>query len=131
MKPSLPPYQFIVEELADEFVVYDPRQKKAHNLNRTLAWIWRQCDGKTGVKEISSRFEREFTCSGGSDLVEAGLEQLRVAGLLEPLVKVHSLEMPGALLSRRAALASGSALVPLIATIFVPTAAAAKSAKDP
>jgi hypothetical protein len=62
----------------------------------------------------------------GADFVLAGLEQLKTAGLLE--IEGDALSPAiGPMISRRSALAAGSALFPLIATVLVPSAAAAKS----
>ncbi len=131
MKPLARPNQFIIEEVGNDVVIYDRTTKKAHSLNPSVAWIWRQCDGSTDVDQLSARFERQFNTTDGADFVLAGLEQLKTAGLLETEGDSLSAEI-GPMISRRSALAAGSALFPLIATVLVPSAAAAKSGpKDP
>ena len=127
MRPLARPSYFIVEEIAGDVVVYDRKSKKAHSLNPSVAWIWRQCDGTTDIDQLSLRFERHFNCSDGRDLVLAGLEKLQTAGLLESIDDAPSSNDFGPMISRRSALTSGSALVPLLATVLVPAAAAAKS----
>lgn len=126
MKPLARPEQFIIEEVGNDVIVYDRVTKKAHSLNPSVAWIWRQCDGKTDIDQLSERFERQFQTTDGSDFVLAGLEQLKTAGLVETAGESFSPEI-GPMISRRSALATGSALFPLIATVLIPTAAAAKS----
>ena len=127
MKPFAHPHKFIIEEVGNEVIVYDRTSKKAHSLNPPVAWIWRQCDGKTEIDQLSAEFERHFNTTPGFDFVLAGLEQLKTAGLLE--IEGNSLSPEiGPMMSRRSALAAGSAVFPLIATVLVPSAAAAKSA---
>ena len=126
MKPIARPDQFIIEEVGHDVIVYDRITKKAHGLNPSVAWIWRQCDGKTDIDQLSARFERQFNTTNGADFVLAGLEQLKTAGLLEIEGDSLSSEI-GPMISRRSALAAGSALFPLIATVLVPSAAVAKS----
>ena len=126
MKPIARPDQFIIEEVGHDVIVYDRITKKAHGLNPSVAWIWRQCDGKTDIDQLSARFERQFNTTNGADFVLAGLEQLKTVGLLEIEGDSLSSEI-GSMISRRSALAAGSALFPLIATVLVPSAAAAKS----
>jgi hypothetical protein len=126
MKLIARPDQFIIEDVGHDVIVYDRITKKAHSLNPSVAWIWRQCDGKTDIDQLSARFERHFNTTKGVDLVLAGLEQLKTAGLLQ--IEGNSLSPKiGPMISRRSALAAGSALFPLIATVLVPSAAAAKS----
>ena len=115
-----------MEEVGHDVIVYDRTTKKAHSLNPSIAWIWRQCDGKTDIDELPARFERHFNTTGGADFVLAGLEQLKTAGLLEIEGESVSSEI-GPMISRRSALAAGSTLFPLIATVLIPSAAAAKS----
>ena len=126
MKPIARPDQFIIEEVGHDVIVYDRTTKKAHSLNQSVAWIWRQCDGKTDTDQLSAGFERQFNTTNGADFVLAGLEQLKTAGLLEIEGDSLSSEI-GPMISRRSALAAGSALFPLIATVLVPSSAAAKS----
>jgi hypothetical protein len=45
----------ITKEVDGELLVYDVTRDKAHCLNETAAAIWRLCDGRTNVGEISER----------------------------------------------------------------------------
>jgi len=130
MKPLSHPHKFITEEVGHDVIVYDRTSKKAHSLNPSVAWIWRQCDGKTDIDQLSAGFERQFNTADGAGFVLAGLEQLKTAGLLEIEGDSLSPEI-GPMISRRSALAAGSGLFPLIATVLVPSAAAAKSGDKP
>jgi hypothetical protein len=132
MKPLARRDQLIIEDLVGECVVYDSKNKKAHNLNATLTWIWRQCDGSTDLEEIAMRFEREFGYPDSFDIVLSGIEQLQAAELLVSTVADAALpaSSTGPGISRRSVVVAGSALVPSITSILVPTAAAAKSKPD-
>ena len=124
MKPLARNSQLIVEELAGEYVVYDSNSKKAHTLNSTVTWIWRHCDGSTSVDDMALNFEREFGGSDSMDVILSGIQQLEANNLLVPSTTGE------AMMSRRAVVAAGSALAPIIASVLVPTAASAKSVKD-
>ena len=45
--------QLIIEEILDETIIYDLRRNRAHSLNRTAAFVWRHCDGRTGVRALA------------------------------------------------------------------------------
>jgi hypothetical protein len=133
VKPLARQNQLFVEELVGECVVYDSDRKKAHSLNSTVTWIWRHCDGATTVEDLSLHFEREFGCSDSLDLIFSGIQQLEAANLLvssTPRQTTSSIPAAGPVMSRRAVVAAGSALVPVIASILVPTAASAQSGQN-
>ena len=124
MKPLARQNQIIVEELVGECIVYDSNLKKAHNLNATLTWIWRHSDGSTSVEDMARDFEWEFGGSNSQDVILSGIQQLEANNLLMPSTTGE------VMMSRRAVVAAGSALAPIIASVLVPTAASAKSVKD-
>lgn len=131
MKPLARRDQLIVEDLLGECIVYDSNHKKAHSLNSTLTWIWHHCDGSTDVEEIALQFEKEFGCADSLDVVLSGIQQLESANLLVSTPREDTLSIPpGPVMSRRAVVAASSAVLPVIASILVPTAAAAKSKPD-
>ena len=77
------------------------------------------------------QFEREFGCSDSLDVVLSGVQQLETANLLVLTPREDASPFPcGPVMSRRSVVAAGSALVPVIASILVPTSAAAKSGSD-
>jgi hypothetical protein len=131
MKPLARKNQLIVEDLIGECIVYDGNHKKAHSLNSTLTWIWHHCDGSTDVEEMALQFKREFSSADSLDVVLSGIQQLEAANLLVLSPQEDTSSVPcGPVMSRRAVVAASSALVPVIASILVPTAAAAKSKPD-
>jgi len=111
----------IVEELPDEVLVYDVKRHQAHCLNQTAAVVWKRCDGRSTVPEITKSLERELKAPVGEDVVWLALDRLE---------KNHLLDGPAALrtggISRRQAMKLGlSAVValPLVTSIASPTAA--------
>ncbi len=111
----------IVEELPDEVLVYDVKRHQAHCLNQTAAVVWKRCDGRSTVPEITKSLERELKAPVGEDVVWLALDRLE---------KNHLLDGPAAVrtggISRRQAMKLGLAAVvalPLVMSIVSPTAA--------
>ena len=75
--------QLIVRELEDEVLVYDMERQKAHCLNKTSAFVWKHCDGKTTLCEMTNLLKIEFAISVDDDVVWLALNQLRRFHLLE------------------------------------------------
>lgn len=61
MQPKARITGLVVENVIDEYVVYDTRNHKAHNLNPTAAWIWNRCDGSRDVEQLISEFAGSST----------------------------------------------------------------------
>jgi hypothetical protein len=84
-KPPLPAAReegLIVQELADEVLVYDRERYKAHCLNKTAALVWRHCDGKTSIAQIARLLENELKAPVDEEIVWLAMEQLQKARLL-------------------------------------------------
>src|SRR5206468_471356 len=114
----------IISELPDEVLVLDTGQNKAHCLNDFASNVWKRCDGRTTVKEMTLLLGRDFQKDITEEAVWLALDRLGKANLL-----TERLPLPGELsrLSRREAvrkfgLAAG---VAMITSIVVPTAMAA------
>jgi len=127
---TLPPArvdQLIVKELTDEVLVYDLKRHSAHCLNKTSAIIWKHCDGKTSIAQMTRVLERELAAAHvDEDVIWLALRQLRRFHLLEEqsenfaMIKVTRRDLvrkyiPAAL------------TLPLILSIPSPTAAQAAS----
>lgn len=114
--------QLVVQELPDEVLVYDLARHKAHCLNKASAAVWKRCDGKTTIAEMTLRLGRELTAPVDDDVVWLALGQLRKFHLLEEgsgstgMLKVSRRDLVRKYLP--AALA-----VPLILSVPVPTPA--------
>jgi hypothetical protein len=117
----------VVEELADEVLVYDLNNNKAHCLNQTTAAVWKHCDGKRTVAEIADLLKKEMNAPVDEVLVELALDQLSRRRLLDEPFKMPA--MPG--MSRRQLIRTlgwaAVVAVPVITTIVAPTAAHAQS----
>jgi hypothetical protein len=126
--PAVRKDQLICEDVSEECVIYDGRQTKAHHLNSTLTWIWRRCDGNTSIESLASAFEQQFNVTNGFPVVLTGLQQLDARDLLEKPLDINDVMAAEATaVSRRAVVAGGSVLMPLVFSILAPTPAAAKS----
>ncbi|MBI3977355.1 MAG: PqqD family protein [Chloroflexi bacterium] len=119
----------VVAELGEETVVYDQTTLRAHALNRAATYVWQQCDGRRTVAVLAEGLERDLGIPAETGAVWVALDALAKAGLLaEPLP-------PRRVVSRRQVLkAAGkvglaASLVPAIASITAPTAAAQSSCK--
>lgn len=120
MKPIARTRKLVVEELADELLVYDPGAERAHCLNRAAAVIWRGCDGTREVSELVDSL-REAGLPADEEMVCLTLADLQRAGLL-----LHfEVDPSESGLSRRAVLRRlglagiSSALLPLLTSVPV------------
>ena len=116
----------IVKELKDETMLYDSKQNKAFCLNQTSAIVWKSCDGKTTVAEMTHALQA-VDSSVNDSVVWFALEQLESDGLLENSVAAPA-EVAGLTrkeLIRKFGLAA--ALVPIVAVLVAPTPAKAFS----
>jgi hypothetical protein len=116
--------RLVVQELPGETLVYDLEAHKAFCLNETASAIWKACDGKTTVSATA----RRLGAATESQVVLLGLRYLARAGLLEERPAWLS-EQQG--ITRRDVLRtlskSAVVLLPVIATLTVPSAAQAVS----
>jgi hypothetical protein len=131
-------HELVVEELGDELLVYDLTRHKAHCLNRTAAFVWRRCDGRTSVAGVASALEKDGVLERDAALAKEsalGLGEVVVWMALDRLVKAHLLTerlttpTSEARLSRRGLMRTAgiSLLVPVVESIVAPRAAEAAS----
>jgi hypothetical protein len=117
----------IVREMPGEVLVYDLKNHQAHCLNQTAAFVWKSCDGLTGVPAIADMLRERIDAGLTDDVVWLALEQLERLGLLlEPVAR----PVGATRLSRREAvkrMGLAAAAVPLIMSVAAPTAAQAQS----
>lgn len=73
----------IVKEVDGEMLVYDLTTDKAHCLNDTAARVWKNCDGRKSVSEISAVLSAESNTSVKDEVVWLALDQLEKFKLLE------------------------------------------------
>jgi hypothetical protein len=116
----------VIEEFADEVLVYDLRRHKAHCLNSTAALVWRRCDGQTTVAEVAEALQKELRLPAGEAVVWMALDRLARAQLLMARVTVP--ESQARRTRRELMRAAGiSFLVPVVESIVAPHAAEAAS----
>jgi hypothetical protein len=75
--------KLIIKDLADETLVYDLENDKAHCLNSTAARVWQQCDGQSSVTEIAQSLAGETERKADDTIVWLALDQLQKFNLLE------------------------------------------------
>lgn len=133
--PKVRKEKLIIQGFKDELLIYDKERHEAHCLNRTAALVWKHCDGRTSVAEISRRLGEEIEGEAAVDerLVWYALKQFKRDHLLE-----EKLDIPAGLrpsmndgVSRRQVIrALGLTAVvalPLVTSMVAPTPAQAAS----
>ncbi len=118
----------VVQNIANETLLYNLKTNKALCLNETSAQIWEMCDGNTDIPEIANMLAKKANKPVTEELVWLALDQLRKEGLLENPDKVNN-DFGG--LSRREVIrkvgfASMIAL-PIISAVVAPNAVDAQS----
>jgi hypothetical protein len=78
------PEDLIIEQVADDVLVYDFTNQKAHCLNKAAALVWRHCDGATPVA-TALRALAEAGLPSEPAVVELAIEDLSKAKLVEPV----------------------------------------------
>ncbi len=73
----------LIEEMADETVVYDTARHEVHCLNRAATLVWNHCDGETSPAEMAAILREELGLPADGALVRLILEQLGELHLLE------------------------------------------------
>lgn len=135
MIPSARQDHLVVQEVADETIVYDETRDRVHRLNRTAALIWRHCDGRHTAAALAQAVQSALTAGGTpapvtEDVVWLALERLEKEHLLQgALVRpVSAPPMTRRDVLRKAALVGGMAvLIPVVQSIVAPTPAMAAS----
>ena len=126
MNPRARKDGLLVEELANETLVYDLERHKAHCLNQTAKFVWSHCDGQTSIGELAELLQDEFRSSANEEVVWLALERLEKAHLLRERVRPQT-ETPR--YSRRRLLTRlgiGMA-IPVVVSIVAPMAVHAAS----
>ncbi len=59
-KPIAKMKDIVVRDSENEILIYDPESNKAFNLNETTSQIWKMCDGKKTISEISSDLSKKW-----------------------------------------------------------------------
>lgn len=129
MKSSVAPLarkdDLITRQIPGELLVYDLKRHKAMCLNQTAAAVWRRCDGKRTVTELTAELRERDQLEVNERVVRLALEMLNKSRLLA--ANVSSPDFARGITRRRlvsVGIASAIAL-PVITMILAPTAQAA------
>jgi hypothetical protein len=123
--------RLIVKDLPDETLVYDLDNEQAHCLNSTSALVWRYCDGRNSVSEISQLLAAERKTEANDAIVWLALDELQKFNLLEvaPITPAHLAGMSRRQWVRNVGFAAIA--LPVIISIAAPTALAQGSCVNP
>ena len=114
-----------VVELPEETLLYDVKRNRAYCLNRTAALVWRHCDGRTTVSEMTAVLQRELGRPADDELVHYALRQLRKDRLLrdegQPAPNGHSRRQ---FIQRMAMIGGGAIMLPVVVKLLVPPSTA-------
>lgn len=113
----------VIRELDDETLVYDMDRNEAHCLNRTVALVWNQCDGKTTATQAARVLTRSLDVHVDVDLVWLAVRQLQRFHLVDVSGKSPSVSRRDLVL-KYAPLALA---LPVILSISAPTPAGVAS----
>lgn len=114
----------VVQEFGGEVLIYDLKNHKAFNLNKTSSIIFQVCDGKTTFAELKTKYK--FT----DELIFLALDQLKKENLLSEDYISPFTNISRRTVIRQAGLATMIAL-PFITSLVAPTAAMALSGCPP
>src|SRR5688572_9986990 len=79
-KPTSRAVHLVVQQVADEMLVYDMSAHRAFCLNPSAALVWQECNGGATVAEIADRL---WPDRSAADVVWLAIDQLAEFDLLE------------------------------------------------
>lgn len=115
-RPAARNTELVIEELADELLVYDLKTDEAHCLGATAARVWRACDGETTTTALAENLalDDEAVAQALDDLERCSLLVAAPAGLTRRELNIRLTKVGAA-----------AASLPFIVSIAVPAVAAA------
>lgn len=125
--PKARKVDLLTRQIPHELLVYDLKRHKAFCLNDMAAKIWRRCNGKRTVAELTAELENDLQLPIDSRIVWLALNQLEMFHLLQKPAGVSFSPQVSRRALIRAGLATAIAL-PIVTMIVAPTVAAAASA---
>lgn len=120
--------QLVIQEMADETLVYDLERHKAHCLNRAASVVWSHCDGSTTISEMAEILHRDLNIPADEEVVFLAISQLGKAKLLDgPAQKPFTGPVPARreVMKRMGLIGAAAMLLPVITSIVAPTAVSA------
>jgi len=117
----------LTTKLDDEVVVYDPESKRAHSLNRLAVTVWNHADGSKSVDELRQAVSDEIGIPVDTTAVMNAMRKLERAHLLLSKATAVGPMTRREMLTKSGKFGAAAMATPLIASAFVPMAAAAAS----
>ena len=111
----------VIQEMPDEILVYDLETNQAHCLNQTSALVWKACDGKNSIADITELFGRQKKKNVPEDLVWLAIDQLSENNLLEKRIIANFKGHSRRDVIKKIGLAAVIGL-PIISSLVAPTA---------
>lgn len=115
-KPTARSGNLVVQQVADETLVYNMSAHRAFCLNPTAAFVWQECSGCATVNEIADKLS---TDSAVEDLVWLAVEQLARFDLIEN-APPRQLDRNARRHAIKALLLSTLIMIPTVSTIATP-----------
>lgn len=78
-----------------QVVVLDRSASTYHHLNPLTTFVWERCDGETNRASLVRAVRETYETAAAGELVEAALERLAAAGLLEGASTTEVSTSPG------------------------------------
>jgi hypothetical protein len=118
-------FEMLSREVLDELLIYDHITYRGHCLNQTAALVWKACDGRTTVPEIT-RMLQQVDPGMDEQVAYFALGKLKKAGLLTEESLPETTKISRRDLVRRA---GGIAVlaIPVVTSMLMPTPARAAS----
>lgn len=116
----------VVQETAEEVLVYDLTSNKAHCLNQTAAFVWKSCDGHNSISQITKLFENEVGSAVNEDLIWLAIDQLNEKNLLDAELALNFAGRSRREVIKKIGLATVIAL-PIVVSLTAPTSALAST----
>jgi hypothetical protein len=127
-KPISRTKNIILQEFADEVLIYDLEINRAYCLNQTSAAVWYQCNGNQTVAEISQTLSRKLKTNVSEEIVWLAISQFKTDKLLENKELITPFDgLTRREVVKRIGFASMVAL-PIIASVAAPSSVQAQSA---
>lgn len=128
LNPTARKNNIVIQELEAELIVYLLDTDQAFCLNETSALVWKNCNGKISIADLSKIFSKEMKTLISDSLIEFTIEQLNRENLLDHKEPIQTSFVN---LSRRQAIKkigfASMVALPIISTVVAPASIQAAS----
>ena len=112
--------RLVIQEMPEEVLVYDLDTNKAHCLNQTAAFVWKSCNGRNSVAEITKLVGDDSGSAVPEDLVWLAIDQLSEKNLLAKDLKADFKGSTRREVIKKIGLAAVIG-IPVVASLIAPT----------